>query len=622
MGMEKRQKEELKSRVRQEPIEEVVKSLGIGKKEAEHYLYKLWGREKYQRVVRRGGGMEKGGGGASGVNNFEWKRWLRENQNMLWSLLFIVLLLYLPFIGNKFLSDDIFAIIDDTKITSWSHVWTNSLAFIRPLYYFLISNLFGKVPAMFRLLNIVSHILMVGAVYLLVELLVSRRVAQVAAVLTAIHPIMIESVTWISGGAHSQYSLFAVISVIFYILARTKQSQKYYYWSVGSFLISLLFSEKAMMLPGLLVMYEVLYGALRKGKITKAIFQIWPYVGLSGVWLMVNISYIGKRTAMLASTFSSPVEQSQPLFQKVALSISEYLGLIFWPDKLTLYHSDVSNQWASMTLREVLLALLLIGLAGAVWLGWKGQKKWKTVVFCGAWFIITLIPTLTPWASAWIAAERYVYMGTVGVFVLIAGLWVKLEGKSERWRKVMWGIGAVAIVALMARTIVRNLDWRNQDYLWLSAERTSPSSPQNMNNLGDLYARRGDNEKAMEYFKRGIEINPGYADAHHNLANVYRMMGEIEEAKKYYLKAAELKPGLWQSWWNLALLSYQEKDYSKASEEIEQAMMVNPGNEELMSNAAIIYREAGEKEKASEMAQRILLINPSSQVARQVLGGE
>lgn len=617
MGMEKRQKEELKRRIKQESLEEVVKSLGIRKEEAEHYLYKLWGREKYQRLVREGGGVKEREGASA--SDFEWKRWLRENQNMLWSLLLIVLVLYLPFLGNQFLSDDIFGIINETKITSWSYVWSNPFAFIRPLFYFLITNIFGKVPAMFRLLNIVSHLLMVGAVYLLVELLVSRRVAQVTAILVAIHPIMIESVTWISGGAHSQYSLFAVISVICYILARAKKNEKYYYWSVGCFLVSLLFSEKAMMLPGILLMYELFYGALRKGRVVKEIFKLWPFVGLSGLWLVVNLGAIGKRTAILATTFSSQIGEQHPLWQKVSLSISEYLGLIIWPDRLTLYHSDVSSPWLSMGMRAGILSLVIVGLLWASIRGWQGSYRWRRVGFWGGWFIITLIPTLTPWASAWVAAERYVYMGTVGVFVLVAGLWVKLELKSEIWKKVMWVIGIVVAVALIGRNLTRNLDWRNQDYLWLASERTSPSSPQNMNNLGDLYVRRGENEKALAYFKQAIVLNPNYADGHHNLANIYRALGKIEEAKTNYLIAAELNPGLWQSWENLALLAYQKKDFKLTNEYIEKALEIYPNSEELLTNAAIMYWEEGEKERSVEVARRLLIVNPNNQVARNVM---
>jgi len=336
----------------------------------------------------------------------------------------------------------------------------------------------------------------------------------------------------------------------------------------------------------------------------------------------VNTGAIGKRTEILATTFSSQIILHQPLWKKVSISISEYLGLIFWPDKLTLYHSDVSFLWLSLGVRAGLLVLLILGLVVVIWRGWRGEQGWKEVGFWGSWFLITLIPTLTPWASAWVAAERYVYMGTVGVFVLVALLWVKLERKSKVWRQVCAWVGVVVVSALMVRTFVRNFDWRNQDYLWLSAERTSPSSPQNMNNLGDLYARRGENEKALEYFKRAIQLNPNYADGHHNLANIYRVSGQLEEAKVNFLKAAELNPGLWQSWENLALIAYQENDFVKASEDIEKAMVINPNSEKLLSNAAIIYSQGGEVEKAREVAQQILLINPSSQVARQVLGGK
>ncbi len=73
---------------------------------------------------------------------------------------------------------------------------------------------------------------------------------------------------------------------------------------------------------------------------------------------------------------------------------------------------------------------------------------------------------------------------------------------------------------------MRNFDWKNQDTLWLATAKTSPSSHQNHNNLGDLYARRGEYEKAVEEFKKAIELKPDYGDAYHNLANVYHQIGK------------------------------------------------------------------------------------------------
>ena len=134
---------------------------------------------------------------------------------------------------------------------------------------------------------------------------------------------------------------------------------------------------------------------------------------------------------------------------------------------------------------------------------------------------------------------------------------------KKGWEKTVIAIVAIAIILLFIRTLVRNRDWQDQDHLWLAAERTSPSSQQNHNNLGDLYSRRGDLKQAEWHFKKAIEINPSYADAMHNLANTYVMMGKFEEAIKWYEDALKNKPSLWQSQRQLEAVKEHLKSVTK-----------------------------------------------------------
>ena len=108
---------------------------------------------------------------------------------------------------------------------------------------------------------------------------------------------------------------------------------------------------------------------------------------------------------------------------------------------------------------------------------------------------------------------------------------------------------------------MRNNNWQTADELWFSAERYSTLSPQNHNNLGDAYGRRGRLELSRDHFLRAIELNPRYADAMHNLGNTYLQMGEIDKAKESYEQALKVNPKLWQSEERLkAIEEYERKN--------------------------------------------------------------
>jgi len=582
MGLSGKQKKIIKKQVREKSLKVMSGELGAEEKEIEKYLIKIWGEKKFQRVVNEVKLNERKETGGSrnfelegmSPDNFSFRKWVKDNK---WKILLILGITFLAYVnawGAEFLSDDIPAITGDPRVKEWDFVWNNLLNVPRRLYYFLVINTFGLVPAAFRFIGIASHLLMAAAVFLLVELLVGRRVGFLAGILVGVHPIMIEAVTWISGGGHSQYSLFVVISFILYILAG--KNRKYYWWSLISFFMALEFSEKSMMFPGLLVMYHLLFA--RKQRKWQ---ELIPFFALDSIWIWWNLKHLFNRVSYLAEQFSGGVKsQPENPFVHIPIAISSYLNLIFWPDKLTLYHSELTftkNEYVAMTV-ETLIFLGIIGWS--FWQGLKESKMARQICFWLSWLVIGLSVTLTPFGVSWVVAERYVYLGAIGILIVIA-IGVDWLSKKKNFYTVVMTIFGMVVLGLFVRTIVRNHDWKNQDNLWISAARVSPNSAQNHNNLGDMYQRWGDFDKSIEHFKRAIEINPRYAAANHNLANVYFRKKEFEKAIEHYQKAIEFRPGLWQSHRELSRVYYILEDYVLSKQELEKAIEINPEDEEL-----------------------------------------
>jgi len=60
--------------------------------------------------------------------------------------------------------------------------------------------------------------------------------------------------------------------------------------------------------------------------------------------------------------------------------------------------------------------------------------------------------------------------------------------------------------------------------------------------LGSIYDNQGQTDKAIEYYKRGIEAQPGYQSLYYNLAITYGRQGKNEEALPILAKALQLNP--------------------------------------------------------------------------------
>ena len=60
--------------------------------------------------------------------------------------------------------------------------------------------------------------------------------------------------------------------------------------------------------------------------------------------------------------------------------------------------------------------------------------------------------------------------------------------------------------------------------------------------LGVVLLAQGKAEEAAACFRRGIDLEPDFAEAHNNLGNVFRNQGMLDEAMACFRRAAELKP--------------------------------------------------------------------------------
>ena len=346
-----------------------------------------------------------------------------------------------------------------------------------------------------------------------------------------------------------QMAAFGVWSLVFWVLG-VKGSKKYYWWSLMLLLLALFTMERAVVVVGLMMLISWRLGKLKESWK----FLVIPVV-LCMVWIGVSVLGVGVRTEILQTNYYSDVESEKVSFlMQLPVAVGEYVKLFVWPVGLTLYHSDLVFTGFGFALRVV---VLLGFLGGVVWTFLKNRQAFFWLV----WFFVCLSPTLLPLGLSWIVAERYVYMAMIGLCVLVA---MGVERLREKVDKDTLNFGLVLLVgALMFRTVLRNNDWQTADSLYLSAERYSTLSPQNHNNLGDVYGKRGELKRSELHFLKAIQINPRYADAMHNLGNTYVQMGELDKAKESYLNALKVSPGLWQSERALKAIDEYESKISK-----------------------------------------------------------
>ncbi len=521
---------------------------------------------------------------------------------VLLTLAVVVFVSYFNSLNNGFVSDDR-GFLQMNQNLPFSYFLYPPLRIVRNLFIFIAYAIGNNSPLFYRLINIFFHIGTVWIVYYLFKLLVNPSVAFLTALIFSVHPILVESVAWISGGVYVQYAFFLLVSLILYI--KSKSEKRYYFFSVGFYILAFFtMADKVLVYPLILFVYELSEKSLRKNWRRLLVFFALSFLVVGYYFFGGDIGY---RLTEIKSVYYQERGVFNPLIQ-IPVAITSYLQLLFWPDKLTLYHSEMSFGWGEYLIR-------LIGFIGIIGLIGYWWRKNKILFFWLVFFIISLLPTLTPFGISWIVAERYVYLGSIGVIGVIGyGLWKLTQNKKAE--AISYLLLVTIVLGLMARTIIRNNDWKNEDTLWIATGKTSPSDPKTHNNLGDVYGRWGDLKRSAEEFKIAIQLNPRYADAYHNLGNTHWQMGSPSAALENYQLALKYNPNLWQSYQNVAAIYFDQGKYKDAAVEIQKAIQIYPTNPQLYVNMGVIYLKMEDKKRAEEFFLKALSIDPNNQQAK------
>lgn len=541
---------------------------------------------------------------------------IKKHWMLLSFLTVLVCLSYANGLNNAFVSDDLRVIPQNPHLTDLGFIFSNPLSSPRLLFYMLAFKIGGLNPIFYRLINIFFHTCTVWVIYMLLTYftrihknLIKKPVPILTASIFAIHPIMVESVTWISGGSYSQNGFFLLTTFFLYVIS--KEHQQFYFIALVSYLFLLGSAPYAIVFPIILFLYEFSFGTIKKTS-----KKILPFFGLLTILVGSYFLQINQRISALATEYSQ-AKGLDNIFIKIPAAITTYLQLIFWPENLSFYHSQFIFSPIEYLLRLLFFCLFIM-------LIFFSFRENRLIFFWLSFFVISLLPTLTPLRIAWIVAERYVYIGSLGIFIAVILLLQKYF-EQKKTRTFAFSVFGIIVVLLLGRTILRNIDWKNEDNLWFATAKTDPLNPLNHNNLGDVYIRHGNLEKAAEEFGIAIKLDPNYFNAYHNLALTYGKMGKKEEALANYHQAIKINPRLWQSYQEIALIHYQDKQYEKAYQYMEKAISVSPDNVNLYINLGIMYFQNQRKSEAKKMFERALEIDPKNKKAikgRQLLDNE
>lgn len=147
----------------------------------------------------------------------------------------------------------------------------------------------------------------------------------------------------------------------------------------------------------------------------------------------------------------------------------------------------------------------------------------------------------------------------------------------------------------------------------------SGDSPETHNNLGQRYQKTGELEKAIEEFKKAIELNPKYTGAMNNLAICYSRLGRYAEAEAAYLQVIKLNPEDAYAMNNLAVMYMEAGRWEPAKKYGEMAIRIEPNYANAYLTLGAITANSGDLAGAEKYFLKALDIEPDNRSAKENL---
>jgi protein O-mannosyl-transferase len=496
-------------------------------------------------------------------------------------------------------------------------------------YFFWNSNFYG-----FHLSNILFHVGSGLLLYLLLRKLFAGLLttftnqqaklekhtlavggALLVSLLWVVHPAHSAAIDYISGRADSVSFFFACAAWLLFLQARERKN----FFGRGmlftlawfSGLLGLCSRESACIW---VIIFIVHFFALerRLGPRSRA--------AVMAACLLLLAAYIGLRQLPIARPVAGP-SFGWPVSLRLVLmlrALGDYGRVLIFPSNLHMertvydplaFHSE--NFRAASVELEYLSIIGLALAAGLCYFALQPGQGRRVRIFGAAWFFLAFLPISNLIDLNATVAEHWLYLPSVGFLIFLAGCVMDFP---PRWRHAGMVFGAMAVIALSARSFVRSSDWISNETFARRTLSAGGASIRLALLLAQSYSNRGDYVEAEKILRKALQMSPDYPIARNNLADALSHLGKEKEAESLLADAAKAAPErrkeyprTWIAALNFAHALHTKHNDADALVILDQACHDYPETWELISAEAELLRQTNKPEAA------IGLIRPFAQ---------
>ena len=508
----------------------------------------------------------------------------------------------------------------------FAQIWTTTQAYYYPLVlttFWILHRLVDLNPAPYHAVNLVMHAAS-GLMLWRVLRQLGVRWPWLGAVLWTVHPVMVESVAWVTELKNTQSCFFYLLSINLFLRvgqtqadagkARATTNQLVFAFSILAFAMALTSKSSTVMLP--LVLRLCLWWK-RQPLTVRQLSRLAPYVLLSaaaGLWTIWEQRF---------HSGAGGADWSQSPIKRLLIAGDAfwfYLGKLLWPDPLVFIYP----RWTidpSSALTFLPLLSLVGGLAG-LWM-WRNTGA-RPVFFAAFYFLLSLFPILGLFNVYYFrysfVSDHFQYLAAMGPLALAAAALGEINRRTEQKRRAaVSAAAAVLVVILGVLSWQRTGSYVDAETLYKTTIEQNPGCWLAYTNLGGLYLQRHRLSDAIESYQKAVAINPKAPEAQYSLGNAFFASGRLGEAIPRYEAALRSEPTHTRARLNLGIALAGSDRVNDALREFETAVELAPKAADAQYNLGYTLAQLGHRDEAIQHLQTALRLQPNYAQAQEQL---
>jgi len=474
----------------------------------------------------------------------------------------------------------------------------------------------GLNPQGYHIFNFIVHLGATGLVWALAGLIFKitqhlpaenrlvRQLPFMIAVLFLVHPCQTQAVTYISQRFESMATVFYLGTVYCYLRGRMSEDRtnKIRLFCLAGLLTvgGMMTKETVITIPLMILAAEWILFPKKDKKLFYVIvvcatavlyvlFTKMGQVGISGVFRSIpSESHDGEILTPVRYVLTQ---------MRVFLT---FLRLLVLP-----VHQNLDYDYpASMGLLHPPLTLVGSVMIGAMMvLIVKLRRRFGLIAFGLAWMLITFSVNLAPRAN--VIFEHKLYLISFG-FLLAA---VGALAIPKRGHQVLMGALWCLVAMLAVVSFQRNGVWKNEVTLWEDGIKRSPNKARVNASLGRVYGSDGKYDKAVYYLSRAIKIRPDNI-SYEDRGIIYAKQGDNEKALEDLNRSIAMDPNYFSTYVKRSWVFQTQHNYPAALTDLHRAIQLEPYQTDAYIERGMLWVQLGRFEEALGDFQLALRIDP------------